>query len=88
MKTDSIEHQFEYSNINYRLLGFIIEKVMGQEFGGVLREELLIPLGMESTTGFVMDKNSESFPRSYDYFLYYPVIPYVSEYNKDRVPAG
>jgi len=88
IETDSTEHQFEYSNINYRLLGFIIEKVSGQEFGEVLKEELLIPLDMETTTGFVMNKNSESFPRSYDYFLYYPVIPYVSEYDKDRVPAG
>jgi len=88
IETDSIEHQYEYSNINYRLLGFIIEKVTGQEFGEVLREQILNPLDMETTTGFVMNKNSESFPRSYDYFLYYPVIPYVSEYYKDRVPAG
>ena len=86
--TDSGEHNFEYSNINYRLLGFIIEQVTGREFGDVLNSELLVPLQLKTTTGFVLKKDDKNFPKSYDYFLYYPIIPYISQYEKDRIPAG
>lgn len=41
--------QFEYSNSNYILLGFIAEEVSGQPFNRLLREQILNPLGMQST---------------------------------------
>ena len=39
-----------YSNSGYVLLGEIIERVSGQSYADVIRQNILAPLGMESTT--------------------------------------
>jgi len=41
--------RYSYSNSNYNLLAFIIEKVSGQSYGEFLRSNILDPLGMKST---------------------------------------
>jgi len=41
--------RFDYSNSNYNLLAFIIEKVSGQSYGDFLRENFLAPIGMSDT---------------------------------------
>lgn len=88
LEVQSIPGKHEYSNINYRLLGFIIEKVTGKKFGEVLQDEILSPLNLKSTSGFVLDEDDESFPRSFNYLLYYPVLPFISDYTEDEIPAG
>ena len=37
---------YRYSNSNYNLLAFIIEKVSGQSYGEYIREHILLPAGM------------------------------------------
>ena len=39
--------KFEYSNSNYILLGFIIEKVTQRPFAEIIKKQILDPLGME-----------------------------------------
>lgn len=41
--------KYQYSNSNYNLLAFIIERVSGKKYGDFLRDEIFIPLKMEST---------------------------------------
>ncbi len=41
--------RFEYSNTGYGVLGRLITNVAGAEYGDVVRERLLRPLGMDST---------------------------------------
>jgi CubicO group peptidase (beta-lactamase class C family) len=41
---------FEYSNLNYSLLGAIIEKVSGTDFEDYLERRVFTPLGMTNTT--------------------------------------
>ncbi len=41
--------KFSYCNSGYNLLGFIIQKVMGQSYWEVLQERILKPLRMDST---------------------------------------
>ncbi len=38
--------QFEYSNLNYRILGRLVEVVSGQEFGAYVTSNILEPVGM------------------------------------------
>jgi CubicO group peptidase (beta-lactamase class C family) len=40
---------FKYSNVGYRLLGMIIEKVTGERFEGYLEKEVFKPLGMNNS---------------------------------------
>ena len=42
--------QWRYNNSGYVMLGMIIEKVTGQPYGSYLRDSLLAPLGLTSTT--------------------------------------
>jgi len=42
--------QFQYSNLNYTLLGRIIEAVTGKDWKDVLRERIFEPLGMDEAT--------------------------------------
>jgi len=41
--------KFRYSNSNYNLLAYIIEKISGQNYGDFLRENIFIPLDMRDT---------------------------------------
>jgi CubicO group peptidase (beta-lactamase class C family) len=40
---------FTYFNVNYRLLGLVIERLTGQTYGEFLNSEIFKPLGMTST---------------------------------------
>jgi CubicO group peptidase (beta-lactamase class C family) len=41
--------KFAYSNVGYRLLGMLIEKVSGQSYWDYLSEHIFRPIGMEAT---------------------------------------
>ncbi len=43
---------FEYSNLGYTLLGFIIEKITGISYGQFIAEKIWKPLGMEAEWDF------------------------------------
>lgn len=41
--------EYRYSNVNYALLGVLIERVSGRSYGDFLEEEVFAPLGMADT---------------------------------------
>ncbi len=41
--------RYEYSNSNYNVLAFIVEKASGRSYGDFLRESIFDPLGMKDT---------------------------------------
>ncbi len=45
----AVGEKFEYSNSNYHLLGWIIERVTGKPYGDVLAERIFEPLGLSAT---------------------------------------
>jgi CubicO group peptidase (beta-lactamase class C family) len=45
-----VEADWNYSNFGFAILGHVIEKAMGKPYQAVLRERILDPLGMDSTT--------------------------------------
>ncbi len=75
---------FAYSNSNYHLLGYIIEKVTGQDYSAALKSEITSPFKMNNTATEI----SKDIVQGYQYFLYYPVIPVTQNYNKVSIPAG
>ncbi len=41
--------RFHYSNTGYKLLGWLLEDITGQDYGSVIRRRVLEPLGMTAT---------------------------------------
>ena len=41
--------RYHYSNTGYKLLGWLLEDVTGQDYGSIIRQRVLEPLGMQSS---------------------------------------
>ena len=72
--------RFEYSNTGYGILGRLITNVVGREYREVVRERLLEPLGMTSTTYLEDEVDSRRQARGYlwrgERYLHEPSDPY------------
>ncbi len=58
--------RYSYSNSNYNVLAFIIEKVSGKSYGDFLRENIFDPLGMKDTghdekAGMLIDNRADGY---------------------------
>ncbi|MFN8672821.1 MAG: serine hydrolase domain-containing protein [Candidatus Sericytochromatia bacterium] len=59
--------KFEYSNSNFVLLSFIIEKITKKEYKEVLKEKIIDKLGLKNT--YYGSKTDINFEESYSYHL-------------------
>lgn len=58
--------EFKYSDIvGYYLLGIILEKVTNQEFGKLLEEKILQPLGLKNTGYYWPESNPKNLAKGY-----------------------
>jgi len=48
--------EFNYSNLGYTLLGEIVSVVSGMEYNNYVRQNILLPLGMENTTSYMPEE--------------------------------
>ncbi|MGN0395976.1 MAG: serine hydrolase domain-containing protein [Coprococcus sp.] len=78
--------QYSYSNVNYNLLGAVIEAVSGVSYKEYMEQEILIPLGLEQTfVGIpegkknIVDGTRLGYRKTYDFEI--PV-------NEGTIPAG
>ncbi|MTI32143.1 serine hydrolase domain-containing protein [Xanthovirga aplysinae] len=67
--------KFEYSNMGYGLLDYIIEKQSGKSFSGFMDDELFSPLGMKNS--FVGYPNKKGLTVAKKYGLNQTVLPKV-----------
>jgi CubicO group peptidase (beta-lactamase class C family) len=79
---------YEYSNLNYVLLGVIIEEVSGQRYGDYLRDHVFGPLAM--TRSFTA---TDSVPDAADLatghrYLFGMPVPFSEPYPSGMVAAG
>lgn len=78
--------QYSYSNVNYNLLGAMIEKVTGISYKEYMEQEILIPLGLEHTyIGF--PKGEENIVRG-SRLGYWKAHPFDMVVREGAVPAG
>lgn len=57
-----------YSNINFNLLGLVVENVTGLGYAEYVEETILRPLGMESSSFIKSDDNVAVLPRGQNYW--------------------
>jgi len=77
--------EYAYSNVNYNLLGLIIEKVTGKAYKDYMKETVLDPMGLESVSvgmpqsGSIIEGSRLGFRTSFEYKV--PV-------REASIPAG
>ena len=79
---------YEYSNLNYVVLGVIVEAVSGQTYGDYLRDHIFEPLGMlDSTTDPRGAAADEGIAEGHRY-LFGVATPFAEPFPSGMVPAG
>ncbi|HEX8687552.1 MAG TPA: serine hydrolase domain-containing protein, partial [Pyrinomonadaceae bacterium] len=79
---------YEYCNLNYRLLGLIVEAVTGQTFAAYLRQHVIDPLEMHSTFLTYDDAASHGLAGGHQYVFGLPVSSPTRRYDGASVAAG
>lgn len=57
--------RYTYSNVNYVILGYIISKLSGKEYGQYLKESILLPLGMHVSNFNTWSRQADLDTREY-----------------------
>ena len=79
---------YEYSNLNYAVLGVVIEAVSGQSYGEYLRDHVFGPLGMDHSSTSVADAAaSGGLVQGHRYLFGLPVAA-GEAFPTGMVPAG
>ena len=78
--------KYAYSNVNFNLLGAIIEKVTGQSYKDYMENEILTPLGLTNT--FVSINQNSKRIISGSRLGYRIIFPYEIPVAEGRIPAG
>ncbi|GAB4235530.1 MAG: serine hydrolase [Ekhidna sp.] len=78
----------EYSNLNYALLGLIIEKISNQPFDKFLEEKLFQPLHMRRATVGLREVVKDYVSDQFQYIGPWPILSSQMEYERTTIPAG
>lgn len=79
---------FEYSDLNYELLGLLVEAVAGEPYDAYVHERVLEPLAMDSTYLTYEGARAHGLARGYRYLFGLPVPAETPRYALHAVPAG
>jgi CubicO group peptidase (beta-lactamase class C family) len=79
---------YEYSNLNYQLLGLIIEKVSKTNYSDFLKKSIFQPMGLISTYATFIESEQNGLKESRQYLLYFPLIMKSKHYSNYVVPSG
>lgn len=77
---------FEYSNLNYHILGAIVEKVSGKPYGTFVGDEIFEPLGMKTASAH--PQPPANHVAGHRYLFGFPAALGEPDYNPVAVPAG
>ena len=79
---------YEYSNLNYQLLGLIIENVSKTKYSDFLKMSIFQPIGLRNTYATFIESEQNGLKESRQYLLYFPLIMKSKHYNDYVVPSG
>jgi CubicO group peptidase (beta-lactamase class C family) len=80
---------WEYSNINYLLLGLIVQEVSGQSYESYIQENIFTPLEMTDSYTSRGEAEAAGATKGYYPFFGYPVIyNSLMPYSRATLPAG
>lgn len=79
--------KFEYSNINYGILGLIIQKVTGESYENYIQKKIFSPLNMQHSYTSLEDAREGGVSRGYYPFFGIPAI-YDKPLSRAVIPWG
>ena len=80
---------FEYSNLNYALLGLLVQTVTGQPYERYVHERIFGPLGMRDSFAVIEDAQRHGLATGHQaWFSRYRPTPADAPYNRAYTPAG
>lgn len=88
-QANKAEHPYSYSNANYVLLGYIVQRVTGQSYGDYVKEHIFSPLSMHDSYVTLDEAAAHGLATPYRRIFGYNVAydgPYV--YIPGDAPAG
>jgi len=78
---------FEYSNVNYSMLGLIVQTVSGISYEEYVQSEIFAPLQMSRTSAAITDPAAKDMASGYRYWFFWPVT-FDAPYPRRLTPAG
>lgn len=78
----------EYSNLNFALLGLIVERAAGRPFADCIRDSLFVPLDMERSFASLKEAQQHDLAQGYQYWFGWPLRSQPMGYAETAVPAG
>jgi CubicO group peptidase (beta-lactamase class C family) len=79
---------FEYSNMNYTILGLIVQRVSGESYERYVEEHILIPLQMKDSYMFVPEAQRHGLATGHQYWFGYPFSGGGVPYGRADTPSG
>jgi CubicO group peptidase (beta-lactamase class C family) len=85
---DAVDAQFQYSNLNYMLLGLIIQKASGLPYKDYVQTHIFKPLGMNHSFADYKSAAANGLMEGYQHLFFKPFAIKTPEYSDFRVPQG
>jgi CubicO group peptidase (beta-lactamase class C family) len=85
--TEPVGTKYQYFNLNYNVLGLIVQEVSGQPYGAYLEEHIFAPLGMENTYVSREAAEEAGLAHGHNVVLGFPVLR-EQPYLPYDLPAG
>ncbi len=79
---------FEYSNVNYNLLGLIVEAVSGQAYADYVEEHIFAPLEMNHSTTSPAEVQEDDLAVGHRYWFWFPVAAPDLPMPRGSLPSG
>lgn len=92
--TEPVGAVYQYSNLNYNILGAIVQQVSGESYGSYVDERILQPLGMSNSFGsperanVALSENSDLRPPSGHQLLFGLSVPTRLMQHSATTPSG
>lgn len=78
---------FEYSNVNYTILGLIVQAVSGKSYEEYAQSEIFVPLDMVRSSAATTNLAAKDIASGYRYWFFWPVA-FHAPYPRRMTPAG
>jgi CubicO group peptidase (beta-lactamase class C family) len=85
---DAVNAQFQYCNLNYMLLGLIVQKASGMPYKDYVQQHIFKPLGMSHSFADYKSATANGLIQGYQHIFFKPFVLKTPEYSDFRVPQG